>query len=262
MTPIGTPPKPDDFPARIGYPAPTKGPADAVVLIDWDRLADLVSGAGPASRDRTLVQADGAIRFVTLPVGGTSLDVDVYALDSAEHAQRRLVSLASMTMMRTNPYVSGPPIGDLSCQLPPSGERDRLLWTRANLCISIRADQCDPALLGQVAARLDDRMKKGLVDPAGAANSSPTIIDMAASPAVGKVGRPVTVTWRTRPTTAVESAGTIVDAEGLGVTITDASPSSLTFTSDRPGDVAVEIGAVFPQWLVPQRTRLVVAINN
>lgn len=263
MTPPTAARIPDDFPARIGYPAATQSAAGTVVVLDWDHLADLVPAAKPAIADRTLVQADSGlgIRFLKLPVADRCLDIDVYAAASAEAAQRQLVALASMTMMRVNPHEKGPPLGDLCCRLPPADGRSRLLWTHTNLLLSVRGEQWDPEAMLGVAATIDQRLAASLVVEEVAARSAPTLLDLVAVPPAAKVGAPVQVSWRIAGEVPAVSGAAVREAEARGVTITDAGPCSLQFVCDQPGELVVEIAAVFPRWLVLRRAALRVAIT-
>lgn len=263
MTPTPAQRQPDDFPARIGYPAATKGAADSVVVLDWDRVAELVPAAGPATADRTVVQADSGlgIRFLKVPLAEHRLDIDIYAATSAAEAQRQLVAVASMTMMRVNPYEKGPPLGDLCCRLPAALGRSRLLWANANLFVSVRGDGCLPESMLGVAEALDRRLSASLVEAAVAEGSAPQLLDLVAAPSANKVGAPVSVTWRIRGELPAVSGAVVRDAEARGVTITDAGPTSLQFVCERPGELVVDVAAVFPRWLVLRRDSLRVVIS-
>lgn len=240
----------------IGYDAAPAVAADRVVLLDWNRLAQLMAAPVAAvTEDHSRATAGLAGRGFELRLKGAAgaarVELHVQALSNAQAARAELVALATRTTMQVSPYHRGPGLGDLSCQTTPMDGEYAIIWTRANVCVQARAQGASADELRAWCAALDAAMAAAVVDRATAEKHAPALGGITADPPAGKVGQALTVTAATtggpRHLCAVETdlAGTtLVETTGGG-------RGRAEYRVLRPGTLTVQVTAAEPQWLVP-----------
>jgi len=242
----------EDFKERIGFADAPRPAADAVVVLDWNKLADHLglSGWDPL-RDVVSVGTGAASRIFELGRGDGRLRVEVYAMESPEAARQCLLELASMTMMRRIPYEKGPALGDLSCQSAAMPDRGGITWTRANVCVRVGLSNAAPDPLKDWCARLDAAMAAAVANHSAAALHAPRIRDLGATPREPSVQDTLTVTWKIEGGKGVESAAEVVSPADESVELLDQKVGMLLAKPRAPGKVVIRVMATEPQWLVP-----------
>lgn len=233
------------FKERIGYQEllarldPQQG-----VVAEWPDLARLVDLPDDWEEvyDGVVFETGGAKRDWSYRRGEEELNVDLYVSSTGpEPALRRLVDIATNTMMMDIPYQprSGL-VGDLALTLG-DGVPGWIAWVFANLCVRVETTNSDLDVfeLAQAIQAFADRH----VVPEVALHL-PRVLGVAVVPTKPRVGERVTVRVVPAPDSDFSRFEAEFDIEGTSLSATAQDGLIFAFEAVAPGPTTLTVGVV------------------
>ena len=235
------------FKQEIGYEKALQSISpDSGIMMDWPestQLSELELAEDWQMRgDSVYLRAGGASREWVLENSEQEIAIRVFVSSTGpETAWRRLLDIASNTMMVDIPFQkSRKKLGDLA--VVSKGERvNAVLWVYSNVCIYIERNDSDFDILS-LAGALQSIMERHLITPLR--EHLPKIKRIELSSPQVKLGQPVFITIVPEPDSEPKRLMIDFDMSGNSLGAVSQDDLVLEFVAEEPGDSTVTIGIV------------------